>query len=78
MCLERIQPLHARFGLGILIPLGLAQKCDTPDRQPLGYKNVAIVKKDGIMRRDELSGRKLGARLDPSRSHIAVFRFAVA
>jgi hypothetical protein len=35
------------------IPLRPAQERDAPDRQPLGYKDVAIVQKDRIMRRDE-------------------------
>jgi hypothetical protein len=45
------------------IPLHSAQERDSPDRQPLGYENVAIVEKDGIMRRDEFSGRILRTRL---------------
>src|SRR5205807_1345006 len=70
--------IHARTRSGMRIPLRPAQKCDSPDRQPLSYKNVAIVKKDSVMRRDELSSRKLRTRLAPSRSHIAVLCFAVA
>jgi len=45
------------------IPLRPAQECDSPDRQPLGYQDVAIVQKDRIMGSDELSRRKLLARL---------------
>lgn len=41
--------------------LSPAQKCNSPDRQPLGYENVAIVEKDGIVGRDEFSRSKLGA-----------------
>ena len=44
-------------------PLRPAQERDSPDRQPLGYENVAIVKKDRIMRRDEFPRGKLCTRL---------------
>ena len=55
-----------------------AQKRQSPDRQPLGYQNVAIVEKNGVMRRDEFAWRELLSCLAASRSHIAVFGFAIS
>src|ERR1700736_5567351 len=70
--------IHARTRSGMRIPLRPAQECDPPDRQPLGYKNVAIVEKDRIMRRDELPRRTLWTRLATPRSHFAVLCFSVS
>src|SRR6202023_4339621 len=63
---------------GMRIPLHPAQERDSPDRQPLGYENVAIVEKDGIMRRDEFSGGKLRARLAAAWPHFAVLCLSVS
>src|SRR5205807_852341 len=70
--------IHARTRSGMRIPLRPAQKCDSPDRQPLSYKNVAIVQKDSIMRRDEFSGSKLCTRLAAARSHFAILSFSIS
>src|SRR5215470_2495364 len=58
--------------------LSPAQQREPPDGQPLGDQNVAIVEKNGIMRRNEFSWRKLWARLAASRSDIAVLALAIS
>src|SRR5712692_7716731 len=70
--------IHARTRSGMRIPLRPAQKCDSPDRQPLGYEDVAVVQKDSIMRRDECSGSKLRARLAAARTHFAILSLSIA
>src|SRR5947209_2369610 len=69
--------IHARTRSGMRIPLRPAQECDAADRQPLGYKNVAVVKKNRVVRRDEFSGSKLRTGLAAARSHFAIFRLAI-
>src|SRR2546425_4925020 len=60
------------------MPSHPAQERHSPDRQPFSDENVAIVEKDGIMRRDELSRGKLRARLAAARPHLAVLRLPVS
>src|SRR6266850_8281684 len=70
--------IHARTRSGMRIPLRPAQECDSPDRQPLGYKNVAVVQEDSVMRRDEFSGRKLRTRLAAARSHFTILSLSIS
>src|ERR1700760_2796760 len=70
--------IHARTRSGMRVPLCSAQERDAPDRQPLGYKDVAIVEKNSIMRRDELAPRELRTRLAAARSHFAILGLSVS
>src|SRR5215470_13622115 len=55
-----------------------AQTREPADGQPLGYEDIAVAQKNRRMRRDELAGSELTARLLAARADFAVGGLAVA
>src|SRR3984957_18068319 len=53
------------------------QASDAPDRQPLGYEDVATLEKDCRMRSDELARREFAAGLLAPRADFSIHSFAV-
>src|SRR5260221_14609174 len=54
------------------------QECNTSNGQPLSHEDVATLKEDCRVWGDELSRRKLAARLIAARAYVSICRFTVA